>query len=73
MIKHLIITGDTHGRPIERIHKIADIYPNYLPEETAVVILGDAGINYFLTGFDYKQKKMVINLKRLKEVSDYEN
>ena len=23
--------------------------------------------------FDYKQKKMVINLKRLKEVSDYEN
>ena len=57
MIKHLIITGDTHGRPIERIHKIADIYPDYAPEETAVVILGDAGINYFLTGFDYSQKR----------------
>ena len=26
-----------------------------------------------IVDFDYKQKKMVINLKRLKEVSDYEN
>lgn len=26
-----------------------------------------------IVNFDYKQKKMVINLKRLKEVSDYEN
>lgn len=26
-----------------------------------------------IISFDYKQKKMVINLKRLKEVSDYEN
>ena len=26
-----------------------------------------------IQNFDYKQKKMVINLKRLKEVSDYEN
>ena len=26
-----------------------------------------------IQNFDYKQKKMVINIKRLKEVSDYEN
>ena len=57
MIQHVIITGDTHGRPIERIYKIAEIYPHYKPEETIVIILGDAGINYYLNKSDWKNKK----------------
>lgn len=30
-------------------------------------------VKNLIINFDYKQKKMVINIKRLKEVSDYEN
>jgi 3-oxoacid CoA-transferase subunit A len=62
MIQHVIITGDTHGRPIERIHKICEIYPHYKPEETIVIILGDAGINYYLNKSEWKNKKYLNEL-----------
>ena len=48
MIKNFIITGDTHGRVPARLDRIKAERPDLIPEETAIVILGDAGINYWL-------------------------
>ncbi len=59
MIKNVIITGDTHGRVISRLANIACDYPNYKPEETAIIILGDAGINFYLNNSDKKNKYQI--------------
>jgi hypothetical protein len=50
MIKNWILTGDTHGArsAITRVNNIARNYPNYKPEETGIIILGDAGLNFYL-------------------------
>jgi 3-oxoacid CoA-transferase subunit A len=57
MIKNYLVTGDTHGRVMERLQWInPDIYK---PEETAVIVLGDAGLNYYLNKTDTKNKKIV--------------
>lgn len=55
MIKHWLITGDTHGRVLERLEKIDQT--KYLPAETAVIILGDAGLNFYLNRTDWKGKR----------------
>lgn len=59
MLKNFIITGDTHGRVASRLESIQISYPGFLPEETAVIILGDAGINYWLNNSDKKNKKII--------------
>lgn len=59
MLKNFIITGDTHGRVAARLESIQISYPGFLPEETAVIILGDAGINYWLNNSDKKNKKII--------------
>ena len=51
MIKNWLITGDTHGKTAQRLAYIKETMPEYKPEETAVIILGDVGFNY------YKNKK----------------
>ena len=38
MIRNVLITGDTHGRVVERINNIARNYPDYKPNETAIII-----------------------------------
>ena len=38
MIKNWLVTGDTHGRVMERLFHIENCY---VPEETAIIILGD--------------------------------
>jgi 3-oxoacid CoA-transferase subunit A len=58
MIKHWLITGDTHGQVADRLHKIKTTMPDYAPEETAVIILGDVGLNYYLDKKDHRQKWM---------------
>ena len=45
-IKHVLITGDCHGRVEDRLADIKDAMPEYAPSETAVIILGDVGFNY---------------------------
>ena len=50
MIKHWIITGDTHGR-FDRF-KYLDPQP-----DTAVIILGDVGLNYNLNDHDRARKR----------------
>ncbi len=47
-IKKWIITGDTHGDVAHRIEEILVKESIKDPEETALIILGDAGLNYHL-------------------------
>lgn len=56
-LKHALITGDTHGRNCERLRSIKENMPEYTPEETAVIVLGDAGFNYYLDSSDRRHKK----------------
>lgn len=56
MLKHVLITGDTHSRIEERLQYIKDMMQEYLPEETAIIVLGDFGANYHLTKHDWKTK-----------------
>ena len=55
MIKNWIFTGDTHGRVDERLWNISRTVDN--PEETAVIILGDASLNFYLNNKDTKRKE----------------
>lgn len=61
MIKRWIITGDTHGQVFQRMDKISRNIDNLVAEETAVIILGDAGLNYYLNKTDLKEKKLSSN------------
>lgn len=64
MIKNWIVTGDTHGgmSTITRVGNIARNMPEYKPEETGIIILGDAGLNFYLNKTDKKYKKMLNNM-----------
>ena len=57
MITNFLVTGDTHGRVLERLCWVDS--KKYPPEETALIILGDAGINFYLNKTDYKNKKAI--------------
>jgi 3-oxoacid CoA-transferase subunit A len=59
MIKNWFITGDVHGRVLPRLAKLAD--GDWTPEETALIILGDVGFNFFLNRTDWKNKRDVQN------------
>lgn len=61
MIQHLIYTGDVHGgfAAITRISNIQRNIPDYKPEETMIVILGDSGLNFWLNNTDKKYKKLI--------------
>ena len=50
MIKYYLVTGDLHGR----LGRVQQIHTN--PEETAIIILGDAGFQYYLDSRDTKFK-----------------
>lgn len=57
MIKNWLVTGDTHGRVMCRLSKIG--VTDYPPEETAIIILGDVGFNFYLNKTDEKNKREV--------------
>lgn len=62
MIKNWYVTGDTHGgmATITRVSNIQRNMPeSYKPEETGIIILGDAGLNFYLNDTDKKYKKML--------------
>lgn len=60
MIKNWILTGDTHGG-MATISRVGNINRNMtcIPEETAIIILGDAGLNFYLNNTDKKYKKLL--------------
>lgn len=57
MIKNWLITGDTHGLVNSRLSNIDTKI--YSPEETAIIILGDMGLNFYLNNSDTKNKQAV--------------
>lgn len=59
MIKNWLVTGDTHGRVESRLVKIEQTMSELIPAETALIILGDAGLNYYLSKHDWKNKHRV--------------
>lgn len=54
-----LLTGDTHGQVMSRIANINQ--EKYPPGQTALIILGDVGLNFYLNQTDYKNKKAVNN------------
>ena len=56
MIKHFLITGDCHGQVEDRLDYIKEVMPEYEPTETAVIILGDVGFQYYKNKKDWKLK-----------------
>lgn len=54
---NFLVTGDTHGRNCDRLRHIKENMPEYAPEETAVIILGDVGFLYYLDSSDRRNKK----------------
>lgn len=53
---NFLITGDTHG-DFSRFNELDhDIYP---PEDTVIIVLGDAGVNFFLNERDVRLKKTI--------------
>lgn len=59
MLKNFLLTGDTHSQVYDRLLEIKSDYPDYLPEYTGVIILGDAGLNYYEGIKDYTNKELV--------------
>lgn len=51
-IKHWLFTGDCHGV----FNRFSALDNNYNPNETAIIILGDAGVNFYLNKTDNKRK-----------------
>jgi len=56
-LKNILITGDCHGQVAGRMRVIQESMPEYKPEETAVIILGDVGFLYYLDSSDQRCKK----------------
>ena len=59
MIKNWLVRGDTHGE----FHWMQNgCLDDFAPEETAIIILGDAGFNYYLNKHD-DEKKAEVNAR----------
>ena len=60
MIKNWFITGDTHGKACikARLNYLKEHCPDCEPYETALIILGDVGFNYYKNKTDWKTKHM---------------
>ena len=56
MINKVLITGDCHGRVTDRLVYIKNAMPECDPSETAVIILGDVGFQYYKSKKDWKLK-----------------
>ena len=59
VLKHYFVTGDTHGRVLERLSLINA--GKYAASQTALIILGDAGINFYLNKTDINLKRNIQN------------
>ena len=55
-----LVTGDTHGAVAARLMNIGET--DYPKDDTAIIILGDAGINFYLNKTDAKNKKIINNM-----------
>ena len=55
-----IITGDTHGKVWQRLFNISHNMNIENPEEMGIIILGDAGLNFYLNQTDDRHKKELV-------------
>ena len=55
------LVSDTHGNTATRLKNIQVRMENIIPEETGVIILGDAGINYYFSDWELSNKKHLNN------------
>lgn len=62
MIKNWLISGDTHGQCARFEALDTQLYP---PKETAIIILGDSGTNYYLDNRDIKLKRTLSRFEYL--------
>lgn len=53
------VTGDIHGDPRDLIH-FSEVYS--LTSKDTIIILGDAGFNFYLHGRDCKAKKLATRI-----------
>lgn len=58
-VKKFFITGDTHGQTATRIKNLFTKFNIKDKKEVGLIILGDAGINYYLDNRDIKAKKKI--------------
>ena len=56
MIKNWLVRGDCHGQFVWMTNGCLN---EYVPEETAIIILGDAGFNFYLNKTDDRKKAEV--------------
>ena len=59
MIKNWFVTGDTHGQVLFRLSQINA--GKYATSQSALIILGDAGINFYLNKTDQNLKRNIQN------------
>lgn len=60
-MKQYFITGDTHGKNYQRICQMIEQY-SCSPKNSSLIILGDAGFNFWLDKKEQKWKKRVNDL-----------
>lgn len=56
MISKVLITGDIHGAIERRLNYIQSAFDTLDPAQTAVILLGDVGFNYYKSKRDWKSK-----------------
>ena len=59
MIKNYVVVGDQHGNFTYMLQDLQ--LANYDPETTAIIALGDFGLNFYLNKTDEKKKAMLQN------------
>ena len=59
MINNWLFSGDTHGQLVRFHYLNQEIYK---PEETAIIVLGDFGANYYLDNRDIRLKRLAARL-----------
>ena len=59
MIKNWVVVGDAHRKVLNQIECVWETFPTYTPEETAIIFLGDVGINIFQDESDKALKEAI--------------
>lgn len=57
--KRFLLTGDCHGKVFDRVSKILASEESENIQEFALIILGDAGLNFWLNKTDIKEKQRI--------------
>ena len=59
MITKVLITGDIHGAVERRLNYVQSAFSALDPTQTAIIMLGDVGLNYYKSKRDWKTKHWI--------------